>query len=423
MKDKKIKKYIIFIVILLAGLIFIEMNKKEPVSWSPTFVNTDKNPYGIYICYNLLKDVFPQSDIYESRQPVTNELYYIDEDGYEYSNDAETEAILYQNTSYIFIIQKLGARMSFFGQYEGMDIDKLDIKNLLRFVENGNNVFIAAEEISPLLSDTLQINIKTKWSGESDAYVFTDLNNKKEYSLEGVRDAKTYIEKKDSCKLYTRTLARSKDGERDIFVKIKFGKGYIYLHSMPTAFSNVELLKTDQYDFAFSCLSYLPKTDNIIWDEYLKQGRVGEYSSFRVIWNHPALLIGFYVVIFGLLLFVLFKSKRTQRIIPVVKPPRNTSLEFLDTISNLYYQKQAYGSIAEKRQSYFLDTVRTHYYLRTETIDDEFISTLSMKSGVTEEAIERIFRLYKEIQNSYYVNNTLLIKYSEALEKFYRYMK
>lgn len=420
MKDKKIRKYILFIIILLVGLVFIEMNKKEPVNWNPTFVNSDKNPYGTYICYDLLKDVFPQSDIYESRQPITNELYYINEGGYEH-DDKEP---MFQNTSYIFIIQQLGARISYFEQHESMDIDKLDVKNLLRFVENGNNVFIAAEKISPLLSDTLMIDIEQEWSGQSPTtYVFTDLNNKKEYTIEGVRGAKTYIEKKDSCKLYTRTLARSKDGEKDIFVKIQFGKGYIYLHSMPTAFSNVKLLKTDQYDFAFSCLSYLPKTDNIIWDEYLKQGRIGEYSSFRVIWNHPALLIGFYIVIFGLLLFVLFKSKRTQRIIPVVKPPRNTSLEFLETISNLYYQKQAYESIAEKRQNYFLDKVRKHYYLRTETIDDEFISTLSMKSGVTVEAIERIFRLYKDIQNDHYVTNTLLIKYNEALENFYRSMK
>ncbi len=420
MKDKKLTKYIILIVLLFVALVYIETNKKEPVSWEPTFINTDKNPYGTYICYDLLKEVFPTGAIKESRFPITNELKYVESNGY--SNRKQFEQVkqpFYKNTSYIFINHTFGNNFDY-TQKEG--VDKLDIKNLLSFVEEGNNAFITGERISSILLDSLKLKIEREWSSPDSIYTFTGLDQK-EYALRGVKGGQFFIVKRDSCDLTMRTLVESKKEKRAIFVKIKYGEGFIYLHSMPVVFSNVNLLKSNKYDFAFKCLSYLPKTDNIIWDEYLKQGRVGEHSSFRVIWNHPALLVSYFIVIFGGLLFVLFRSKRTQRIIPVVEPPKNTSLEFLDTISNLYYQKQAYESIIDKRHSYFLDVVRTRYYLRTETIDDEFMNNLHLKSGVALDVIKSIFESRNYISHLYHVDNNALLRYNEKLEQFYREMK
>lgn len=421
MKDKKLRNYIILIVLLIIGLIYIETNKKEPVNWSPTFINTDKNPYGTYICYDLLKDVFPMGKIRASRYPITNELKYFEENS---SNDyVQIEKVnqpSYRNISYIFINQYFDAPLLDYNLNVG--IDALDIKNLLTFVREGNDVFIAAERISPILLDTLRLTIKHQWTSSDSIYRFTDLDNK-EYAFKGVDKRQFYITKADSCNLTMRTLVESKNNKHAVFVKIKYGKGFIYLHSMPVVFSNVELLKLNKYDFAFKCLSYLPKSNDIIWDEYLKQGRVGEYSSFRVIWDSPVLLISYSIVLIAGLLFVFFRSKRTQRIIPVIEPPKNTSMEFLDTMSNLYYQKQAYESIIEKRHSYFLDIIRTRYYLRTETIDDNFISDLNQKSGVSVSVIKDIFALYGDMQLMYNVSNTALLKYSQKLEQFYREMK
>ena len=407
MKDKKLRNYIILIVLLIIGLAYVEANKKEPVDWSPTFINTDKNPYGTYICYDLLKDVFPTEKIRMSRYPITNELKYIEKSG------------SYKNTSYVLISESFDDANNYESQIK---VDSLDVKNLLAFVNEGNNVFIAAEKVSPILLDTLKLKIKHEWSSDDLTFVFTDLGNK-EYTFRSMNRGQFYITEADSCNLSMRTLAKSKNKDHAVFVKIKYGQGFIYLHSMPVVFSNIELLNTHKYDFAFKCLSYLPKSDNIIWDEYLKQGRVGENSYFRVVWNHPALLMSYAIVLIAGLLLVCFRSKRTQRIIPVVNPPQNTSLEFLDTMSNLYYQKQAYESIIDKRHSYFLDTIRTRYYLRTETIDDEFIMNLTKKSGVAEDVIKDIFALHSNMNNMYNVSNTALLKYSQKLEQFYKEMK
>lgn len=421
MKDKKIRKYMILIALLFLGLIFVEMNRKEPLNWEPTFINTDKNPYGTYICYDLLKDVFPESQIWESRYAITNELEYVDENENSYY-ERSSQNPLFENTSYVFINRNFDSNNGLYGAPSASGIDKLDVKNLLKFVEEGNNAFIAAEKMSNILLDTLKLKIETEWSSPDSIYIFNDLRAK-EFAFRGVRRGQHYIVPKDSCALEMRTLVQSKNYGRAIFVKIRHGKGYIYLHSMPIAFSNIELLKLHKYDFAFACLSYLPKSNNIIWDEYLKQGRVGEYSSFRVIWNHPALLFVYFILLFGGIIFMLFRAKRTQRIIPVVEPPKNSSVEFLNTISNLYYKKQSYASIVEKRHNYFLEMVRSKYYLSTEKTDEEFFKNLSLKSGVNISIIEDVFASREYIKHQYNVSNSALLRYNSKLEEFYREMK
>lgn len=40
------------------------------------------------------------------------------------------------------------------------------------------------------------------------------------------------------------------------FMKVKIGKGYLYIHSVPNIFTNYNLLKVER-DYIFKCLSYL----------------------------------------------------------------------------------------------------------------------------------------------------------------------
>jgi hypothetical protein len=208
-----------------------------------------------------------------------------------------------------------------------------------------------------------------------------------------------------------------------VFVEVKYGKGHFYLHTVPSAFANINLLNTDKYDFAFRSLSYLPKTSKVIWDEYQKQGPVGEDSEFRVILESTPLRIAFYIIISGLLLLMIFRAKRMQRAIPVIDPPVNSSLEFLDTISNLYYRKKDFKNIVEKRHAYFLDFIRKNYYLSTENINDEFITVLSLKSGLEKEKLNELFQLCGDITVLPYISNDILLKYSSLLEEFYKKAK
>ena len=87
-----------------------------------------------------------------------------------------------------------------------------------------------------------------------------------------------------------------------------------------------------------------------------------QQSIFRYIFTQPALTWAYYLVLIGLLFYALFAGKRTQRVIPVVEPPRNTSLEFAQTVGRLYFQQGDHDNLARKKIQYFLAGLRERYH-------------------------------------------------------------
>lgn len=405
MKNKKTAILVVVVFLICLGLAHL-YNKNKPIDWSPTFFNSQKKPYDTYITYNLLKDIFPKGKIESSRSLIYNNLsdadYY--DDDWDNKNDSTVKA-------YIFINSKF-------------EISNLDLEYLLDFVDiGGNNVFISAESFSKNFLDSLKINTQKQsfFSNRDTANYLNDYPDKK-YSLKPIINKTTINVSNTPYKF--RVLGHN---QQDIpnFIRIEYGDGYFYLHTMPVAFTNVKMLNTDQYDYGFRALSYLPRESEVIWDESQKQYPLDYRNDniFKVIWRYPPLRAALLITLLGIALYMLFRSKRIQRIIPIVKPPKNSSLEFLDTISNLYFIKNDYQSIAENRYNFFLDTIRTRYYLRTEHIDNEFIQTLSLKSNVDIQTVERLFELYSYIHNSGDISNQTFISFNQLLEEFYRKSK
>jgi hypothetical protein len=140
----------------------------------------------------------------------------------------------------------------------------------------------------------------------------------------------------------------------------------------------------DKEDYAATVLSYLPK-QQIIWDNNYKSGRKVITSPLRYILQNTALKRAFYISMFGLILFIIFRGKRVQRIIPVITKLDNATVDFTRTIGELYYQHGDFTNIIEKKIQYFLEFVRTNYYLDTNKFSTGFIDKLATKSSNTKE--------------------------------------
>lgn len=416
MKNKHAVIIIILGILIIGIFAFFAYRMKKGVNWKPTFYNTDTNPYGTYITYKLLKDVF-NAKIESTRKPIyTNIRPYVDEYiDYDEIENEEKNILFYNSikdisdtTSYVFI-------------NKSFDLENIDLPYFLDFIALGNNAFISAEHLSPLLLDTLKIKAEYIYYNIDSTYTLIDYDNKR-YNFQNINSfAKLDI---DECKYPTRVLAKNNLGNT-AFLQIKYGKGNLYLHMVPSAFTNINMLKKDKYDFGFRSLSYIPSYNKILWDEYQKQGLKGERNMFRVLLNDRSLQLALWISILGLLLYAIFGAKRKQRIIPIIKPPLNSSVEFLNTISNLYYRKRDYKSIINYRQLHFLDYIRKNYYMSTEDINEEFIKTLHAKSGMDKDKLKKIFQLYDNIilhQNSN-ISNNLFLEYNNLLEEFYRETK
>ncbi|MDW8288265.1 MAG: hypothetical protein RMJ89_09350, partial [Flammeovirgaceae bacterium] len=211
-------------------------------------------------------------------------------------------------------------------------------------------------------------------------------------------------------------LGKTSRGEAN-FVRISYGKGYFFLHTAPLVFTNYGMLSEDNKDYVAAILSCLPMREEVIWDEYYKIGRERINTPLRFILSQESLRWAYYVSIAGLLLFVLFKTKRTQRIIPEIPPLKNTTLEFAETIGLLYYHHGDHKNLAQKMILFWKDYLRNHYYLRADTLDEQFAEELSQKTTISLEKIHNTLALIRFVESQPQITDETLIELYQKLDE------
>jgi hypothetical protein len=132
------------------------------------------------------------------------------------------------------------------------------------------------------------------------------------------------------------------------------------------------------------------------------------------------LAAAFWLLLLLLLLYILFGGKRRQRIIEKTKPNENTTVTFTETIGRLYLQKKDNKNIAEKSCTYFTEYIRNNYFLSSNTINDDFITSLSRKSGVERQKVESLYRAIEHVHNNVIVDDYQLLSLNEQIQNFYK---
>ena len=378
----------IALIVYIAALILTP----RPIDWSLSFSKKDKIPYGSSILFAELGQLFPEGEIKTMHSPI-----------YNYSQQTNLNG-----TSFIFI-------------NDYFEPDDLDLNMMLDVVKSGSNVFVAAVEFTDKLQDTLRFavgeDVFFKPVG-SDSTILNLVNPK-------LKSSKGYTYKKAFHKAYfqcydtlkTTVLGFDNDTLTN-FVRIEYGAGNFFINTNPLAFTNYNLLIDKNYEYAFKCLSYLPNAA-VIWDEHYKQKDAVSGSEFRYILSQNALRYAWYLLLFALLTYMVFGGKRRQRMIPIVKPPRNTSLSFVETIGRLYFRKNDHLNIAKKKYTYFLEFLRTKHYIDTNHIGYEMYKEVSQKFEVPGFTVKQLFNMAQRIHQSKSISEEDLIQFDKKIEFFY----
>jgi predicted nucleic acid-binding protein len=167
------------------------------------------------------------------------------------------------------------------------------------------------------------------------------------------------------------------------------------------------------------------KPGNIFWDDYynkinFKEDKKRSMSALRTILEQPTLGMAFWIVVVMLLCYIFFNGKRKQRIIPVIKPVENTSIAFTQAIAGLYMAENNNKNIADKMITYLNEHIRTRYFLSGQLINNNFISTLSKKSGVPFDAVESMYNAIQQVQLSEELSDFELLSLNEQIQEFYK---
>lgn len=395
-----LNRYWIILFLMILGYGLFEYYRPKPLDWRSTYSNKDKIPFGTEVLFKLLPEMIGNKKVESLRIPPYNQL------SSDSSMIVKGNKTLF-NTSYIFINDEF-------------NVDLSDQKALLNYVKKGNTVFVSAYHFPDSLMRVLGVKAMEPDPTNKDTAKIVNFTNSR------LRDKKGFLFTKDDGRNYLKienfsktVLLETNEDNEPVFVKVNYGKGEFYLHNLPLAFTNYYMLDSLTDKHAFHALSYLPKQP-VYWDEYQKQGRFGENenSVFRYIVSQPALKTAYLLTLAGLLLYAIFSGKRKQRIIPIINPPKNVSLEFVKTIGNMYYRKGNHANLAEKLIQHFWIYVRERFGITTSRFtESELLDQIAAKSGFSNpETQELLKEIYEE---GGYWSGPRLMDLNKKLEDFY----
>lgn len=209
-------------------------------------------------------------------------------------------------------------------------------------------------------------------------------------------------------------------------IQFRAGKGSLFFHLTPLAFSNYFLLFDKNINYYAKVLSLIPRdTRTVVWDEYFSGKRFSgdnteNKSSLSALMSQRSFRAALLLLLILLGLYVLQEMRRKQRIIPEMTKPRNDSLEFVKTIGRLYYEKRDNKNLSRKMAAYFLEHIRNRYKLATTNLGEDFIILLQRKTGQAENNIRKITSHINNIDEKAVITDEQLADFHKELEEFYK---
>jgi hypothetical protein len=414
-----LKKYIPHILIALVVLaLFLLMfvdrnNRKKGLDERLSFRKRDKIPYGVFAAYESMKSMFPNAHVtFERQEP----------------GSWDSISLFGKHQALVIICPDFNA-------------DKYEMTNLVNFVENGNDVFISAISLSDEATRVINADVNSieplisffSKTGQSDTLTVSlrlPFNQVKQtWSYPG-KQLDGYFSRVDTT--ISTILGHDKRGRPD-FIHLKAGKGNLFVHLAPMAFTNYFLLHKQNIAYLEKIFSMIsPATTKVLWDEYyLTKRNERRRDNNKKSWiqtllglqndnGDHSIAAAFWLLLFLLLLYVILEMRRKQRHIPVIKKLQNDSLDFVKTIGRLYHDKGDHRNLCRKMAAYFLEHVRNRYKLPTSELNEEFVKNLHIKTGIAEEEIRPIIGYIRYLEEPVSISAQDLYVFHKQLESFYK---
>lgn len=403
---KKRIAYTIFILLLFLPMYLL--NKDAPIQyqWNPTFAANDREPFGAYAFDKILTDSWANK--YYHNYYSLYDIASVTVEYPENETDENDEEEDYENDDYGINYDSVkinpGYNLLIVSRY--LDLDSTETKFLLKYVEKGGSVILAAGHISGQLRDTLNIYIEepfhlnifdlsTKQEEEKIRFCASDsgqipitLPQPLTKNYFAIRDTVSYVYFDSLYRISTRS------DEKTISLRYAIGDGNLIFISNPLIFTNYGILNDSINPYIWKHLAYL-KGKPLMRTEYYETGSQGgkSKSEFRVILRERAFKWAFYTILAGILVFMIFTAKRKQKIIPVIKPPTNKMLDFVRSIAGLYLLKNNNADILLKKQIYWGEELKRKYGIDivNEQHDYEFYKRVAAKTRQPLDEIRRLF--------------------------------
>lgn len=395
-----IASIVLFLILLFYSIISYSTDKK-PTNWVYTFSEYSTQPFNTRIFFKELTSFFPGKEV---EKLTENDFYSYFRHDFEEVNELSGDSLfktkLDSLPQYISEIafdeirfNYIAVNNNFYSSFYGTDA-------LINHIFLGGHAQIHAFYFGSDLQERLGINVQ-RLSNDLGSEPIQSTENITTWQGEVIPVRRTHSNHyfDDFSPSFDTLLVNDSGFVKGIRVQI--GKGSISLFTLPHLYTNYDILYQDR-TLSTKLLNELP-VQNTIWSKSLNGEADKDRGLLYFIFSHPTLKWAYYILLFSIILFFLLNLQRRQRAIPIVKAPKNLSLSFLQTISDLHYARLDYHTVLKKKMYFLKNQIKQDFNLTQTKIDNQFIESLSKRSGIDEKLIRKLYRLYDETLEQSYI--------------------
>jgi hypothetical protein len=388
------KKFFYIFTGLFGLIILAQYLLPKPINWNHTYLSKDKAPFGCYAIYQLIDGTY-------------------------------SKKLSYNNQTLYNLKDKLKDSSSVLLINDNFNFNKSDLRSLFETLESGNTVFMAANSFGGLLADTFHLRTHYDFSNyfvsidslvnkPGDKIALTARNKKREQYQYSQAATISSFSNFDSTRFSVLAVTQSNQA---CFIKGRVGKGQLFLLTVPDVFANTFIVNNKNRELAYNMLTLIHNKE-LIWDEYYKTFNVTNYSPIKFILESDALYSAYLLLLFSLILYMIFEGRRRQRAIPVLEPVTNSTLEFVNVISHVYFNSRNHHDIALEKIKYFYETVRKKFNVSTNAINEELINEITGLSGIEHKLVKQLFMYCEKIKKLQEISEYDLLELNRQITNF-----
>lgn len=434
---KSSRNFLFAMLVLFVLFCLLQVNLPKKFVWSPTFSHVDKQPFGCFVFdsvltqslpngYHVTKKTFFQLDQEHAKEKISvlmvvdqqdlkqldvkylcniarrgGKVMVVASSSFDDGRNADTVVVDELERTFKVRIED-GMYFSLRGILSGLKAHDNDMYDTIYW--NNRETMYAAQSYRMfynMVGGTLFVDSVPKV--KRLAYTLSTAGYDYKYDSLYVGDFTrfdTIVDKKERIERID-TFAIKKVPAA---VSVPYGKGEVIFVSSPLLFTNYGMLEGNTSVYIFRLMSYLADLPVYRTEAYVKTDAmlVAEQSPFREFIKRPPLRWALYLALLGVVLFMIFTARRRQRVIPIMSKPANRSLEFIQLIGTLYYQRKDHVDLVRKKFKLFAEELRKTAGVDISDVntDDREYLLLAEKTGMNSDRLKKVIRQIRLVLHS-----------------------
>lgn len=434
---KSSRNFLFAMLVLFVLFCLLQVNLPKKFVWSPTFSHVDKQPFGCFVFdsvltqslpngYHVTKKTFFQLDQEHAKEKISV-LMVVDQHNLKqldvkylcniarrggkvmvvasssFDDGRNTDTVVVDELERTFKVRiEDGMYFSLRGILAGLKAHDNDMYDTIYW--NNRETMYAAQSYRMfynMVGGTLFVDSVPKvkrlaytLSTAGYDYKLDSLYVGDFTGFDTIVDEKERIERIDTFAIKKIPTA----------VSVPYGKGEVIFVSSPLLFTNYGMLEGNTSVYIFRLMSYLADLPVYRTEAYVKTDAmlVAEQSPFREFIKRPPLRWALYLALLGVVLFMIFTARRRQRVIPIMSKPANRSLEFIQLIGTLYYQRKDHVELVRKKFKLFAEELRKTAGVDISDVntDDREYLLLAEKTGMNSDRLKKVIRQIRLVLHS-----------------------